>query len=612
MAQRVQDMWRPAYEQWAALGWAVAALVVCVATIPYRPIVALMCALFAAWRGAQAARMYRFRLAISGQRLARVPPEQMLEKTAMALGRQRGLWLGRGFAWTPQHAQLARQFFDRNPEEIPMLPEWLPRIVRKLLLPRDAILDPHVTQGASWLHGLGSERDLFLPLSALPGHTLIVGTTRSGKTRLYELLTFQVIHGDATLLVLDPKGDADWERRLRAECERCGRDFLYFHLAFPSQSIRINPLASWNNPSEIASRISQLLAGEAGGDGFVDFADSTISRIVNGQVMVGERPSLKSIKHYVEHGVGELLGRCFQKWFVPREGPNWDAALAPYIQKAPSRVHAMAAYYAERYVRGTGDSDEAIDGLVTILHYDKDWFSRVIVRLVPLLQRLATGELGGLLSPDVADLDDARPVYTMEKIVSGKKVLYIGADMLSNKLVGSAVLSMLLADLAAVAGAMYNFGGKQDVYLFVDEAAEAVNEQLIQIQNKGGMAGFRVFLATQTCADFEARLGKRAKATQVFGNTNNVIALRLRDHDTAKMISELFGETTLSKMNVSHSSGSHTEALAIEFKGTVSRTLKEERAALVGADVLMRLPNLQYFAMVAGGNIVKGRLPVIT
>lgn len=482
-------MWRPVYEQWAALGWGLAAVAVAVASLPYKWLVTGLCVAFAAARTAQAAQMYRFRLAISGQRLARIGATEMLERAQLAAKHQ-GLWLGSGFGWTPRHAQLARDVLDRNPSELPTLPEWLPKWARKWLLPADTILDPHAAQGASWIHGLEpDERDLYLPLAALAGHTLIVGTTRSGKTRLYELLTAQVVHSGAALIVIDPKGDKDWEKRLRAECARCAREFLYFHLAFPSQSIRINPLANWNNPSEIASRISQQLGGEAGGDGFVDFADSTINRIVAGEVMVGERPTLKSIKHYVEHGVAELLERCFKKWFVEREGPNWDAALAPYIQREKSRTHAMVEYYRERYA-ARGASEDAIDGLITIFAADRDWFSRVIVRLVPLLQRLATGELGSLLSPQVADFADPRPVYTLEKIIGAKKVLYVGADMLANKLVGTSVLSMLLADLAAVAGGMYNFGGKRDVYLFVDEAAESMNDQLIQVMNKGGQAGF--------------------------------------------------------------------------------------------------------------------------
>lgn len=616
MDRQVRDMWRPVYEQWAAIGWAGAAFGLVLASVPYKPVMVALCGCLAAWRAREAWQLYRFRVSISGQQISMLTVQEMLARTRAALTKYKGLWLGRGYAWGQRHAQLSREILARNAEEIPTLPQWLPRFLRKLILPKDTVTDSDKVVGASWVQGLEpDQRDLYLPLAALPGHTLIVGTTRSYKTRLYELLTFQVVHSGAALIVFDPKGDKDWERRLRGECERAGRDFLYLHLAFPSRSIRLNPLATWNNPSEVASRISQLLASEAGGDGFVDFADSTINRIVNGMVAVGIRPTLKNIKHNVEYGVDALLEQCFHAFFGARQGPAWDAQIAPFVEKShgdKARIKAMVKYYQERWMKEQGETNEAIDGLITIHQYDRDWFSRVIVRLVPLLQRLATGDLGSLLSPDAEDLEDARPVYTTEKILAERKVLYVGADTLANKLVGQAFMSMLLADLAAAAGAAYNFAEHNgDVYLFMDEAAEGINDQAIQILNKAGGAGFRVFLATQTLADFEAKLGKRPKAMQTLGNVNNLICGRVRDFETAQAISALFGETVVRRISRSQNLGSETEATVIEFRGSVTQSIAEEKAPLVPPDVLVRLPNLQYFAMVAGGHIVKGRLPII-
>ena len=612
--REIKDLWRPVFEQYATVAWIAAAGVLTFASIPYKPIAIGVCSVLGFLRGRQALALYRFRLAISAQRLSQVNVEEMLDITSASLENMKALWLGTGFGWTQKHTQIAKEILSRNPDEIPTLPEWLPEKIRFWVLPKDTVTDPHAI-GASWIHGVEpEERDVFLPLSALPGHTLIIGTTRSGKTRLYELLTFQAVHSGETVIVFDPKGDRDWEHRLRMECQRCNRDFLYFHLAFPSKSIRINPLASWNNPSEISSRISQLLAGDAGGDSFVDFADLTINRIVNGLIMTGIRPNLKNIKHYVESGVDTLLEQCFQTYIVPREGANWDTALGPYMQKgASSRVHAMAEYYRDKYVREKGEADETLSGLISTLTHDREHFGKMILKLLPLLQRLATGDLGDLLSPDVADFDDPRPVYSMEKIVTDRKVLYVGADTLSNKMVGSATMSMLLADMAAVAGAIYNFteSGKEQVYLFLDEAAEGLNDQAIQILNKAGGAGFKVFIATQTAADLEVRLGKKPKALQVLGNTNNVICLRVRDYETATMIADMMGETTIRKVSTSHNLGSETEATVVEFRGSVTRSQGEEKAPLVSPDILTRLPNLQYIAMVAGGRVVKGRLPII-
>ena len=56
------------------------------------------------------------------------------------------------------------------------------------------------------------------------GHTLVLGTTRVGKTRLAELLIAQDIRRGEVVIVFDPKGDADLLRRIYAEAKRAGHD----------------------------------------------------------------------------------------------------------------------------------------------------------------------------------------------------------------------------------------------------------------------------------------------------------------------------------------------------------------------------------------------------
>jgi hypothetical protein len=75
-----------------------------------------------------------------------------------------------------------------------------------------------------------------------------------------------------------------------------------------------------------------------------------------------------------------------------------------------------------------------------------------------------------------------------------------------------------------VCGSIYNFyAEKPDVVLIIDEIAEAINEQVIQILNMGRGAGFKAFVAFQARADLEAKLGNAAKMLQVLGNLNNQI-----------------------------------------------------------------------------------------
>ncbi|MBF4296283.1 conjugal transfer protein, partial [Vibrio anguillarum] len=152
--------------------------------------------------------------------------------------------------------------------------------------------------------------------------------------------------------------------------------------------------------------------------------------------------------------------------------------------------------------------------------------------------------LGPLLSPIANDVDDSRLITDSGRIINNAQVAYIGLDSLTDAMVGSAIGSLLLSDLTAVAGDRYNYGVEnRPVNIFIDEAAEVVNDPFIQLLNKGRGAKMRCVIATQTFADFAARTGSEAKARQVLGNINNLIALRVMDAETQQYITDNLPKT---------------------------------------------------------------------
>jgi conjugal transfer pilus assembly protein TraD len=255
---------------------------------------------------------------------------------------------------------------------------------------------------------------------------------------------------------------------------------------------------------------------------------------------------------------------------------------------------------------------ETIDGLVATHTHDREHYMRIIASALPLLQMLATGETGLLLAPKADDFDDDREIWDIDKVIKQKAVLYMGLDSLSNNIVQKAIASMVLSDVAAVCGAIYNFYAKPpEVVLIIDEIAEAINEQVIQILNKGRGAGFKAFVAFQARADLEAKLGNAAKMLQVLGNLNNQIILRLEDSDTAQWFSDKVGETAIRIVNVSNSTSTGSESHAMEFNGSQSRSLQLEKVPLIPIRLIHSLPNLQYFMRISGGAVYQGRIPII-
>lgn len=447
-----------------------------------------------------------------------------------------------------------------------------------------------------------------------PQHLYITdGYIVTHNTRLYELITAQIVDMGSALIVIDPKKDIDWVSMLKLQCRLTGRKFLYFDPAQPDKSIRLQPLQNWNGKSEPATRIGQLVDADGS---FAAFAWKTLFRVHRALIAAGERPTIRNTKRYVQMGVEGLAEKILTIHFAAKHGPDWDRDLKNMPSgssggggknSAPlTRLDWCIAKYLQE-----GDTDDTIEGIISMVKHSKEHYSKMVQVLEPILEMLGSDEIGDLLSPDPQDLSDTRPIYDMRRVVDEKAVLYIGLDSLSNKIIASAIGSILLADLSSTLGAIYNFSEPTDAYLFVDEVAEVANDQLIQILNKGGGAGIKAFLAMQSIADLTVRLGSKDKCEQVLANLNNILSLRIRSAETAKYVSDLFGEVQTRQLEVSYSSGAESSSAFTEFRSNTSRSLKAEKSALVSAALLMRLPPLHFFAFLAGRGIYKGALEFI-
>ncbi|BDC45367.1 conjugative transfer system coupling protein TraD [Paraburkholderia terrae] len=614
---------RPIYEFRPLIVWPFAIVGILLSGMPYAWAFALAALVLLVVRGIQVWRALSFRMAISTKWLSKILIGKLLETQRQMRVREDSMFLGTGFEWTQKHTQIAHDILRMPVTDIPSLPKWLNKTeigrsvearIEGIFAPRDSVRD-RMPQGASWIHGMEPKK-VRVPFhyKAMGGHTLVGGTTGSGKTRTYEVISTQVIHNPKdVLIIVDPKNDDDWKKRVEKECARTGRKFLYFNQAKPHESIRLNPLENWSQPSEIPSRIAQLM--EEGP--FRDFAFLFIDRAVKGELYVGDKPNLRSILKYAQSGIGTLLDRCLRRFFVENGLSNWEELTVAQTVKDSVRkndvslVDGMAKLYMDRFA-ANGLGHETIDGLIATHTHDREHYMRIIASALPLLQMLATGETGLMLAPKADDFEDDREIWDIDKIIKQKAVLYMGLDSLSNNIVQKAIASMALSDVAAVCGSIYNFyAEKPDVVLIIDEIAEAINEQVIQILNKGRGAGFKAFVAFQARADLEAKLGNAAKMLQVLGNLNNQIILRLEDSDTAKWFSDKVGETAIRVVNISNSTNTSTESHAMEFSGSQSRTLQLEKVPLIPMPIIHKLPNLQYFMRISGGAVYQGRIPII-
>ncbi|MFC6522663.1 conjugative transfer system coupling protein TraD [Undibacterium arcticum] len=354
------------------------------------------------------------------------------------------------------------------------------------------------------------------------------GTTGSGKTRMYEVMLLQMATRGDAIFVFDPKGDQELEQLCRDVAAFTGNPqlFIKFHPAFPMQSVRLDPMKNFNRGTETASRISSLTSSESGKDTFAAVTWDAINSIGAAERYLGFRPQLSSALKRLSSGTERLLEDVLRKYMNEYE-PGWQSMVGELVKKAAmgkiktnmqtasSELIAAATYY-KLEVQGLKKNRDAdiVDNLLRIAEYPRDWHSKMVATVIPLLTMLNSEELGKMLSPDYDDMDDERPIFDTQKIIEGRYICYIGLDSLSDVEVGSAIASILLSDLASVAGALYNYGDKDQrikVQLVIDEAAEVVNAPLIQLLNKGRGAGFSVTMAAQNYADYVNRMGTEPK-----------------------------------------------------------------------------------------------------
>ncbi|MBV7542095.1 conjugative transfer system coupling protein TraD [Acidovorax sp. sic0104] len=601
MKQEIFDFdnpWRPIYEAPQALGW-LGAAAGCVATGAFLPlptsfaaVAAGTCAIAGAYRGAKAyaRRKVKARALCTTKSFITVP--ELIQKAQQA-AKTNHLWLGEGFQWTDIEANTMHSLLGGGVAA---------------QLGREAT----AKDGAYWLHGLAREQDVLIDMSMLDGHTLIVGTTRVGKTRCFDLLIGQAIARGEPVIIIDPKGDHGLAENARRVCEVLGQSerFVYFHPAHPEKSASIDPLRNWNRKTELASRVAALIPSETGADPFTAFGWKVINDIVGGLIATGKRPNLVELRRYIEGGPDELLLKALREHFRRHMPEEWERKSEPYVRKKPKNpLEGYIEFYEQIVVHEHPNVD--LGGLISTFHHDRDHFGKMVASLIPILSMLTSDPLKDLLSPDF-EVGHKKQVTDFARIIRNDQVCYLGLDSLADGTVGSAIGSMFLADMTAVAGDLYNYGikTKKVVNIFVDEAAEVINNPTIQLLNKAGGAGFRMFIATQTFADFAARLGDENKARQVLANTNNKITLRVLDSETQKYISDGIPKIKARSMSVKYGHGIDAN-VHDPYNASYQEAATLEEADLIPPGVLSELAPLHYFARLSGGKTIKGRLSIL-
>ena len=426
--------------------------------------------------------------------------------------RDTGILLGRGFQWTPQHTQELETFMRDGARPLPT--------------------GAGERGGYPALHAVGKaqERPLVLPFSELVGHVLIGGTTRSGKTRLLEVIVCEAVRAPGTVVVIDPKGDVELLVRAASQARRMGREFRFFSPAFPQASRTFNPLSMCETTTELAARVQALMPGGGGmarDPFFTEYPLAIIERLGAAQAAVGEKWTIEGLNAVTTlvPPLEDLIAKYLHRAVFERGGED----VPPFRD--------MKAEYEQ-----SGRRDLLADAMLDDHAKPRDHWQRVTANLTPAFRGVTGGEMGRLLSTVPPDLG-------WPKIVAGSggkgMVVYFSMNSLMFGEVSNRIGRVVLQDLIGFLGRRYAYddpASMTPITILIDEFSNVAYGGFIDALNKGGGARAHFMLAMQSLADPEAAMGREG-AQRVLDNLNTRVWFRLTDDRTAKVATEGLGFT---------------------------------------------------------------------
>jgi conjugal transfer pilus assembly protein TraD len=503
-------------------------------------------------------------------------------------------YLGEGFIWGPQQT--------RSLQERLANPDLAGQKAREEI-------------AGDWdIHGIGGDRwgSLYIPDRLLNQHIFLMGAPGSGKTRGLELLIEQAVARGDAVVVIDPKGDEGLLDRTYDSSVRHGREaqFRVLALPYPYKSARYNPLECFVSPSDVADRICSIMPRRGDSEAFRNFAWQFVSIVANAIHRTGETVSLAKLENYCFHNTWLLARRLLARLCpdLPQSG-DLKVLLDTYRQYCVRKKHSF----------------HEIDQVISMASMDEEYFGRIAGSLKTILAKLTSQAVGFLLCPEDVPLpeslagQDAPQKLSWETIDRERLVVYFFLGSLIGPDSASATARMSLADLMSYVGRKYAFDdasgfSRRRLTVVVDEVADALAPESVNILNKARGAGLSMVMAGQSLADLEVALGSSADARRALANMGSFITLRAANPDDAKFFTEKVGVRPLPVVTRGENyepallPPGRSDISDFAYRYSTSSSIRNDH--LLPTSALDRLAPGHFFGLWAG-ELRKGMLPLL-
>jgi len=400
-------------------------------------------------------------------------------------------YIGEGFMWTPEHAQ---RCYESGPVELP------------------------------------KGEPIELDERVFEGHTIIFGTTRSGKSTLAEVISAQAILRGDPVIIINPKEPGRWLDAAYQAARVAGRheNFHFFSLAFPNVSALYNPLQNFSDANELADRVVIPLPESRDAAPYKAFCHKVMHTVAESMIICCIPPTFDRLLRYSIENMGELVRRVLCK-------------LYPWVFREETLATNEDVKLAIKEYQARCEGNRAVDRLVTLFLHPIDNYQRMTNSLIPYLTTLSTGPMGRIMSVEKGD-------FNWLDVVENREIVYMDLAALKGLMSAEAVGRMVISDLLGFIGARYAYyKSRPVVHLFVDEFANIATKEFVDVLNKAAGTGLRVYMIGQSISDLEVALGSKAQAERVLDNVGVKIHLRATDERGAAKFSELSGKTAVER-----------------------------------------------------------------
>jgi type IV secretory pathway TraG/TraD family ATPase VirD4 len=315
-------------------------------------------------------------------------------------------------------------------------------------------------------------------------HTLVVGSTGSGKTVTQTWIAMRAIEHGIGAIVIDPKGDRGMRDALRGAASAAGSGFIEWTPQGPSI---YNPYAR-GSETQIADKV---LAGERFTEPhYLRQAQRYMGHVVRALRHSGLAVSLRRIVDHLNPAELELLARGL---------PDSEG----------QRVHA---YLDSLTSRQRGDLGGVRDRLAI----------------------LAESDIGPWLDPETAGATR----FDLLETVRDRTVAYFNLESDSRPLLAQMLAAAIVQDLQATVADLQ--GQPVPTLVVIDEFSAVAAEHVVRLFGRARSAGFSLLLGTQELSDLRLP-GRDSLLEQVMGNLSTLIAHRQVVPDSAELIARMAG-----------------------------------------------------------------------